>query len=192
MTPPLRLFLAIRLPDTERRAIYAAVAPMRDAARRVGWVAEENLHLTLKFLGVQPESAVADVEGALGPAVRRATAGALEFGGLGAFPNLRAPRVVWLGVTPDARLELLHHDIEIACASLGHELDGRAFRPHVTLGRVRTELAPGEARALARAARGVHYAGRAPTGAVEIVASRLTPQGPRYTVMASMRMAGPQ
>ena len=58
----------------------------------------------------------------------------LALRGLNAFPNLRRPRVVWLGVSADPKLELLHHDVEAACAELGHPLAGRTYRPHVTLG----------------------------------------------------------
>jgi RNA 2',3'-cyclic 3'-phosphodiesterase len=190
MTAPLRLFLAINLPEAERRAMRDAVAPMRAAARGVSWVAEENLHLTLKFLGPQPATEVERLREALAPPVRRARACTLEIGGLGAFPNLRAPRVVWVGVAPEPRLELLHHDVEIACADLGYDLDGRPFRPHITLGRVRDPLPPAEARALADAARGVRYAGRSPARSLEIIASDRAPTGAHYTVMASLPMEG--
>src|ERR687893_71978 len=129
-----RLFLAINLPVSERRAIREATAAVRAAGQHVSWVAEESLHITLKFLGEQPAASVEDLRATLAGVAARCPPLTLRLGGVGAFPSLRAPRVVWLGVEREPQLELLHHDVEIACASLGHELDGRAFRPHVTLG----------------------------------------------------------
>jgi len=190
MTDTLRLFLAIELPAAERRAIHAATAPLRDAARAVAWVREENLHLTLKFLGSQPAGAVERLRDALAPAMAAAAAPTLELGGLGAFPDLRAPRVIWMGVHPDPRLELVHHDVEVVCGALGYEVDGRAFRPHLTLGRVRDRLPAGGARAIAEAARGVHYRGRAAAASLDVMASELTPQGARYRVMARLPLKG--
>ena len=190
MPTPLRLFLAINLPPAERQAIYDAVAPLRAAARGVSWVAADKLHLTLKFIGAQPPEAADALRAAIAPAASRAAAATLELGGLGAFPDLRAPRVIWMRVQPDPRLELLHHDLEIACADAGYELDGRTFRPHITLGRVRERLAPPAARALADAARGVHYRGRARAASVEIMVTEQSAQGSRYRAVASLALAG--
>jgi len=190
MTTPLRVFLAISLPAPVRGAIAAATAPMRGAARDLAWVAEGHLHLTLKFLGEQPASAVDALRDALAPPLARIVPMALEVGGLGAFPNLRAPRVVWMGIAADARLELLHHDIELIGAALGYELEGRPFRPHITLARARTPLAEGPARALRSAAKMVQHRSRAPVNSVEIMASRLGPGGAHYTTLASLALAG--
>lgn len=182
----MRLFLAINLPLDERREIVRATAPMRDAARGVAWVDEERLHITLKFLGERPP---AEVE-ALGTAVRQALAAhrpmALRLGGLGAFPNLRAPRIVWLGVEREPKLELMQHVIEQACAALGYEVEGRAFRPHLTLGRARDRLAASDARALAAAARAVSYTGAVEVRTVDLMSSELLSAGARYTVRAAI------
>jgi RNA 2',3'-cyclic 3'-phosphodiesterase len=186
----VRIFLAINLPPGERRAIRGATAPMREAARGISWVDEDNLHLTMKFFGEQPEEAVPPLRDALAGAVRDADAPELALGGLGAFPNLRAPRVVWLGVGADPRLELLHHDVERACAALGYEVEGRAFRPHVTLGRVRERLSGEAARALAAAAREVRYASTVRARSLDLMASRLGAQGARYTVLAAIPLGG--
>jgi 2'-5' RNA ligase len=186
----VRLFLALNLPPAERQAILAAMAPMRAAARGVSWSTEERLHLTLKFLGEQPEHSVDSVGEALGRVITSHAPVALRLAGFGAFPNLRAPRIVWLGVENDVKLELLHHDVERACAELGFELDGRAFRPHITVGRVRDRLAPGAARDLATAARRVDYSGTVQVATVDLMASELLPAGPRYTVLAAMPLGG--
>jgi 2'-5' RNA ligase len=186
----VRLFLALNLPPSERQAIVAAMAPMRAAARGVAWTTEERLHLTLKFLGEQPEHVVAAIGESLGTAMAAHAPVVLRLSGFGAFPNLRAPRIVWLGVEGDPKLELLHHDVERTCADLGFELDGRAFRPHITVGRVRDRLAPDAARDLAAAARRVAYSGTVEATTVDLMASELLSSGPRYTVLAAIPLGG--
>ena len=114
----------------------------------------------------------------------------LRLSGLGAFPNLRAPRVVWMGVQQDPRLELVHHDVEAACAASGYPLDARTFRPHITLARVREALPLANARALALAARAVVYKGMQQVNALSLVESTLGPGGPRYTKIASIPLGG--
>lgn len=182
----MRLFLAIELPRAEREAIVSATAPMRDAAPRVSWVTEERLHLTIKFLGEQPRGAVAPLADALRAVLVAHAPVVLQLGGLGAFPNLRAPKIVWLGVARDPRLELVQHDVERACSGLGYELDGRAFRPHVTLARARERLSPRQARALADAARGVRYAATVEARTLDVMSSELGSSGARYERLAAI------
>ena len=191
----MRLFIAISLPDAERRAIAAATAPLRDAAPSVGWVDESRLHLTLKFLGEQPAEAVPALTTALQRAAAPHSPIALDLGGLGAFPTQRRPRVIWLGVAPDPKLELLHHDVEEACAALGYEVEGRAFRPHLTLGRVRPgrsgrgEVDAAAATALAKAAREVHSRWTAEVLSVDLMESVIGRGGARYSLVSAAALA---
>lgn len=186
----MRLFLALELGPRERRAIYQAIEPMRTAAPNASWVRETNLHLSIKFFGEQPESAPATLVSALESVGAKHSPVDLRFGGLGAFPNLRAPRVVWMGVQHDPRLELMHHDIEEACAANGFALDARTFRPHITLARVRDEMPIADARSLAVAARGVRYKGMYQAGTISLMQSDLAPGGARYTKVASIPLGG--
>jgi 2'-5' RNA ligase len=188
----VRLFLAINLPVAERRAIRAATASMRAAGegRDVQWMGDAQLHITLKFLGERPDDAVSPLRAALAPVVGSHAVFPVELRGLGAFPNLRAPRVVWLGVTPDPKLELLQHDVERTCAEVGYALDARTFRPHITIGRAR-DLVPAEAaRAIAASARGVRYAASVPVHSVDLMASELRPAGARHSVLAALALGG--
>ena len=169
----MRLFLAINLPDAVRRAAWDATAPLRDAARGARWVAAERLHLTLKFLGEQLEAQVAAVSASLDEVAGRHRAFTVQLGGVGAFPNIRRPRVVWMGVTPDPRLELLHHDVEVACERLGFALDGRAFRPHLTLARAREREDSDAMRGLARVGKGVVFASETRMESVDVMQSVL-------------------
>lgn len=186
----MRLFLALELGLRERKAIRQATAPMRAAAPEASWVWEDNLHLSVKFFGEQPESAPADISRVLASVAAAHQPFDLRISGLGAFPNLRAPRVVWMGVQHDPRLELMHHDVEATCAANGYALDARAFRPHITLARVREELPLANARALAAAARAVVYKGVQQVGALSLLESTLAPGGPKYSLVASIPLGG--
>ena len=181
--PAMRLFIAINLPDTLRESLHAAMEPLRVAAPSARWVDRDRIHLTIKFLGEQPESAVAPVIDALAAVARRYDPIPLEVGGLNAFPNLRAPRVVWAGVHADAKLELLQHDIEHACEALGHEIEGRAYRPHITVGRVDPREI--SAMRLAAAARSVGFRADAIAESVELMVSETVDGRPRYRVVGS-------
>jgi len=187
MTPSaVRLFIAINLPHSERQGIHHATAPLRDAARSVTWVAPECIHLTMKFLGEQPAEAAASVRDVLGGVARRFQPLRLDIGGVGAFPHLRAPRIFWMGITGDPKLELLHHDLEIACGGLGHEVDARPFRPHVTLGRVKRDITGDQVRTLASLAPHVRYRASVEVRSIDIMRSELSSTGPKYTVLAAV------
>ena len=181
----MRLFLAINLPSSVVAAIDHEVGALRAAAPAIRWIPPEKWHLTVRFIGEQPLERV----GAIRDAIDAATAGhadaPLAIRGVGAFPNFRRARVVWIGVAPDPRLEMLHHDIESACVALGMENEGRPFRPHVTLARVPTGVDEGALRALSRAARTVRYSEVIDAATVDLMASELAPDGPRYRLLHS-------
>jgi len=186
----VRLFLAINLPPAVRASIHRATQSMREAAPHATWVSPDHLHLTLKFLGEQPDDVATTLSDALTPVAAACPRLTLRLRGLGAFPNSRAPRVVWLGVEPQPPLELLHHGLESTCARLGYEVDGRAFRPHVTLARVRERLTPAGARSLAVAAREVKLSAAAAVRSLDVMASHLTSKGPEYTVVSALALGG--
>jgi len=181
----MRLFIAINLPVEERRAIHEATAPVRESARAARWVHEELLHVTMKFLGERSESDIAPLRVALEDVAMRHRAFAVEIDGVGAFPNWRSPRIVWMGVPESPALELLFHDVESACGALGYAVEGRPFRPHITIGRLRTIPRPADARSLASAARRVRFAGAVEVRSVDLMASEQTPAGPRYSAIAA-------
>jgi 2'-5' RNA ligase len=183
----VRLFVAINFPDELKAALHAALESLRRAAPEVRWADQDRMHLTIKFLGEQPPSAVDPLLGALREVASRYGPISLELRGLNAFPNLRRPRVVWLGMTADPKLELLQHDVETACAGLGHPIEGRAFRPHVTLGRVKD--ASVDAGRLAAAARGVDFEGYATAEAIDLMVSEHTGGAPVYRVVGSVPLS---
>lgn len=186
----MRIFLAINPPAEVRRGAWEATAPLRKAGGQVGWVAEPKIHLTLKFLGEMAEPAVAPLVDAMSALARTHAPPVVHLRSVGAFPTFRKPRVIWLGVDPEPRLELLHHDVEVACEKLGHELDGRPYRPHLTLGRMRAPLALDEAKALRAAAKRIRFTDDFYARSIDVMQSVPGPGGSTYSVVASAPMRG--
>lgn len=148
----MRLFIALNFPAALRDAVHAAAAPLRLAAPSARWTRPDKVHLTLEFLGEQPGSLVAQLTPVLDRIAERHRAITLVLREFDAFPNLRRPRVVWAGMEASSELTELRQDVGEACAALGLPREERAFRPHVTLGRIGPRTARGEIDALARSA----------------------------------------
>jgi 2'-5' RNA ligase len=182
----MRLFLAINIPQSVRDAIYCDAAPLRTATTGVRWVASTGLHVTLKFLGERDEGIVPEVKSALESVAKRHVPVSVETTGVGAFPNFRRPRVVWLGMTGERALQALARDIDQALSALGIPREARPFQPHLTLGRVKSELSAAEAAALEKAAGSRHGARSFAVQTVDLMRSELGPGGSRYTVMAAV------
>ncbi|HTS88993.1 MAG TPA: RNA 2',3'-cyclic phosphodiesterase [Gemmatimonadales bacterium] len=143
----MRLFAALPVEGAARDELGRNLAQLRRRDWPVRWVREEGLHVTIKFFGE-----VGEPEGIIG-LLREASAGApvqpLAPVGLGVFPNPSRARIVWAGYQGEPSLELLVHRVERGAVALGFPVEGRPFRPHVTLGRVRDgSRLPAEAAAL--------------------------------------------
>ncbi|HEY6105327.1 MAG TPA: RNA 2',3'-cyclic phosphodiesterase [Anaeromyxobacteraceae bacterium] len=138
----LRLFVALDPPEPVRRRIAAMQAELRRAAGRhadgVRWVAPEDAHLTLQFLGAVPEERLEALRGALAATAGEARPLALELKGAGGFPSARRPRVVWAGVGGEVEaLAGLAAGLGRRLAPLGFPPEERPLTPHLTLGRAR-------------------------------------------------------
>lgn len=159
---------------------------LRARPRRVSWTPPGNFHVTLRFLGAVDESRVAEIAEALREAVVRQPPFTLAVGGLGAFPSLARPRVIWAGIQAGAEgVAALARAVEGALVPLGFPAATRPYSAHVTLGRVREARAdPALARALARAA--AEPLGEARVERVVLMRSELSPRGARYTELAGL------
>jgi RNA 2',3'-cyclic 3'-phosphodiesterase len=132
----VRAFLALTLPDEQRRLLAAHVEECARRAPGYRWVPAANLHLTLRFLGSLERSRLERLREAL-ESIRRP---AFELGldGRGSFGSRGTSRVVWLGVGAGrASCAALAEAVEGACAAVGLESEARPFRAHVTLARSR-------------------------------------------------------
>jgi 2'-5' RNA ligase len=187
----LRTFIAIEIPLGIREAVCKAITPLqRGLGSAVRWVPLENMHLTLKFLG---DVSVANVE--LLSQMLRAQADLfhcfdLDLSGLSSFPNLKRPRVIYIGIRAPAALEALQRGIESASRRLGYESEERGFSPHLTIGRVRQTVTATEQQTIRRALEDIRIdsLGTARVDSVHLYKSDLKPTGSVYTRLYSARL----
>jgi len=133
----MRLFAGIPVAQPVHGALGELLEGWRSTDWPVKWVRQDGLHLTLKFLGSVETARVGSIRDALAAAVLGTPALSFTLTEVGAFPTVSRARILFAGLESEAPLELLVHRIERACAELGFPVEGRPFRPHVTLGRVR-------------------------------------------------------
>ncbi|MFN8581588.1 MAG: RNA 2',3'-cyclic phosphodiesterase [Gemmatimonadaceae bacterium] len=187
----MRLFVALNLTDELRAAVAADIGPVRERARSLRWVRVDQIHVTLKFLG-ELQSPAAQEVGRVLDTVASATPDAdLVVRGRGAFPNFRRPRVVWIGVQSPTLVHLAAR-LGLALVPLGIAAETRAFRPHLTVGRVSAELAPDELAGLREWSDTEPAAelGRQRIATIDLMRSELGPGGSRYSVLHRAALAG--
>jgi 2'-5' RNA ligase len=168
--------------------VWEATAPLRESSPDVSWIPEPKIHLTLKFIGEMADEVIPPLASAMTELARTHAAPAVHLGSVGAFPSFRRPRVIWMGIEPEPRLELLHHDVELACDRLGHELDGRPYRPHLTLARVRRPLEEEAVRTLRMTAKRIRFTDEFFARTIDVMESVPGPGGSTYGVVASAPM----
>ena len=173
----LRLFVAARVPRSRLEELHDRLEGLRARLPGARWVAPENQHVTLRFLGATRPDQLDAVRAVVRCAAARTAAAQLSLGGLGAFPRTSSARVLWAGVDDSGgALTEVAGRLRDELAPLGFEPERRAFAPHLTLARFKTparltdlpELAPGE-----------------PFGLEEVALyrSHLSPRGARYELV---------
>lgn len=191
MAEKVRTFVAVEVPAEVRDRMRKLVDELRVTDAKVKWSDTKDLHWTLKFLGDVDLREVPDVCEAVTQAVADLTSFDIVARGAGAFPDLRRPRTVWIGTGEgsDEMVEL-HDRIERALAKLGYRAEGRRFRPHVTLGRVRNS--PHGLRELADLIQknADYEAGISTVFEVVVFSSELGPKGPTYEPLGHAELKG--
>ena len=191
----IRSFVAIELPDEAKKGLTSLRRELeRDEHRFVKWVDPGGVHLTLKFLGNIPSRRVTEITEAMRKAAQGLSPFLLEISGLGAFPSLKQPRVVWVGVGGQLdKLSTLRQNIDSALATLGFTREERPFVPHLTLARVREGASASERTRFGELVGSVAFEGKyhVEVEAVRLMRSQLTPAGAIYTCLATVGL-GPQ
>lgn len=186
----MRLFIAINFPPDLQERLWEAAEPLRSAGYPVRWVAADGLHLTLKFLGDAQPGREPEIVAAIQAAVQGAKQFTMPVGGFGAFPSPGRPRVVWAGCEPVPSLELLQHRVEQEMERLGFPLEGRAFHPHVTLGRAQRDAWSSAFQDLEDRLGALEFAGEVTVESVDLMESQLARDGARYTRRHAAALAG--
>lgn len=187
--PRVRTFIAIDPGKAIRDRIIALQETLGRAGSEVKWVEPENLHVTLLFLGEVEMTTVPKVCGAVADATSQHAAFPMTVETAGCFPNLRRPRILWVGVGDGIQeVTALHDTLEGPLLELGcYRREERQYTPHITLGRVKSDR-PTDKLATALARQADWKGGETTVREVLVMASELTPQGPIYTVLSRVKL----
>lgn len=191
----VRAFIAVEIPP----ALQKQLAEVQDRLRRelrevpIRWVRPESIHLTLKFLGMVSVSHVDEIIAALrGLAIERGPF-TFEVEGIGCFPDLRHPRVIWVGISdPTRALSNFQRLVEASMQKLGYPPEDRPYQPHLTLGRVSRDATPAHQRQIAEVIERttVGRLGEVRAEEITLMRSDLYPQGAVYTPIARIPLRG--
>ena len=134
----MRSFIAIEIPDDIKKELIEAQSRLKSSGVEASWPRPEGIHLTLKFLGEVPETGILKIMEGLRQSVAGTAPFRLNVEGIGACPGPKNARVAWIGLSGDTEtLKRLQAAIENAMGRLGMEHEERAFKPHLTLGRIK-------------------------------------------------------
>ena len=151
MPPTIRTFIALELPPSVISLLEKVQEDLKSMRLRAKWVRPENIHLTLKFLGNINPGDIDKIGGAMMDAVDDFAAINLVAGGVGVFPGIKRPRVIWVGLGGQIQLLFaMQRVLEDNLAGLGFKKEKRPFKGHLTLGRFRQTANPNTIRQIMR------------------------------------------
>jgi 2'-5' RNA ligase len=151
MPPTIRTFIALKLPPSVISLLEKVQEDLKSMRLRAKWVRPENIHLTLKFLGNINPGDIDKIGGAMMDAVDDFAAINLVAGGVGVFPGIKRPRVIWVGLGGQIQLLFaMQRVLEDNLAGLGFKKEKRPFKGHLTLGRFRQTANPNTIRQIMR------------------------------------------
>jgi 2'-5' RNA ligase len=181
----LRLFIAIETPAQVRSDMSKVRDQLRESGADVRWEPEEKFHATLKFLGGTEGDLVPEIIAGLRSVAGTKSPLSIMYRSVGCFPNLRNPRVVWIGIEDNSRtLMPLQQSIESAMSGLGFKPEDRPYHAHVTLGRVRSTK---KIRNLLTIMESITFESQPVTiREIAVVRSDLRPTGSVYTTLHSI------
>ncbi|MBI4559165.1 MAG: RNA 2',3'-cyclic phosphodiesterase [Candidatus Hydrogenedentes bacterium] len=174
----MRTFIAIELPETVKVALCELSERLRHVPVRASWAKPEAMHLTLRFLGDLESGKLAPLFENLAAEYSGTRPFELKVRSTGAFPNLRHPSVLWVGVEPpDGPLATVQNVAEQAARAIGLSAEKNRFHPHVTIARIKDEA--GSNRLVSLLLKEKEFEGGAfPVNGVSLFSSQLTPHGP--------------
>jgi len=192
MQRTVRTFIAVEISSEVRGKTQKLISSLAASSANVKWVEPQSLHVTLKFLGNVEMLEVPEVCQAVAEAVADLPPFDVQFCGAGAFPSLERPRTVWVGMTRGTdEMVALHDVLERRLAGLGFRSDGRRFRPHLTIGRVRNSSTEEiEALAALLADQQDFIGGSGDVSEVVVFSSEQGREGPVYEPLSHAELGG--
>jgi 2'-5' RNA ligase len=179
----LRFFIAIELSEKVKSALTELQRELKQCKADIRWVKPDNIHLTLKFLGDTDEKITGNIVEEIKAACIGYKEFALEIKGVGVFPDMRAPKVLWVGISDNDFLTGLQKSIEDGLAKLGFSPEKRRFRPHLTLGRFKSSLGKEGLYDKIEVDKNISL-GSIEVKSIFLIKSELTPSGAEYTKIA--------
>lgn len=181
----VRLFFAIHINPDIKKEIQALMQTLQKFPLQAKWVSENQLHVTLFFLGDVEKSKIQPLVAATQRVLQDFPPFHIFFQEIGFFPARENPRVLWLGIQGQvAQLKRLHTTMGFALKEMNIKVEERAFFPHLTLARIKNLESPWEFREAVKKLRQKISLSQK-VASVELVQSLLRPQGPFYTIVAS-------
>jgi 2'-5' RNA ligase len=188
----IRSFIAIELPEEVKSGLRRLQAELKLPQHSfVKCVVPDGIHLTLKFLGNISPQKVAEITGVMEQASRGVSPFQLQITELGAFPNMRQPRVLWVGIKGELdKLKAWQKRIDDGLVPLGFAKESRPFTPHLTLARVRDNCSPEDRRGLGelvmKTPLEVDYV--LAVNSLNLMRSQLLPGGAVYSRLAEVKL----
>jgi len=187
-----RAFIPIELPEEMQTRVEQVIAHLKDNLPdiQVRWVPPKNIHLTLKFLGDVSDANYEILTKILAAEAATHKSFVFSIGGLGAYPNNRRPRVIWVGVEAPNEMLMLQRGIDAETARLGYASEKRKFTPHLTLGRVSRNAGARDIRTISQVLEKseVGFLGVARVEEICLYRSELKPGGAVYTRLFNARL----
>jgi len=181
----LRCFIAIEIPDSIKSEVGGVIDAMKKCGGDIKWVTASKIHITLKFLGNTPETALPEIQDSLRSAVSPYMSFYIKICGTGVFPNRKYPRVIWAGIEDSQTMKNLKKDIENAMTAYGYQKEDRDFTPHLTLGRVRSQKGVIATLLELDTFKSKDF-GETEVDIVKLMKSELKPQGPEYSCISGI------
>lgn len=179
----MRVFIAAEIDEKIKNNLFGIQECLRNASLPVKWVRPDNIHITLKFLGEIRETALVDVCLAVDEVLKDRQSFDIRICGMGVFPDLRRPRVVWVGIEDlDKCLAGLAYSIDNALCRIGFKSEKRKFVPHLTIGRVRSYHCADVLEKEIQNTGGIDL-GKQLIDKITIMQSILGPKGPAYSCL---------
>ena len=181
----MRLFIGVSIPGFALKEIIKIQEMLRPGlGSSIRWTNPTSLHLTLKFIGETTEHKRADIVKVIQDASKGFSGFSIDCIGLGVFPNRRLPKVIWLGFELKQELLKLQNEIDNNLVIVGFGKEKQGFSPHLTIGRVNSQLASGESMFLNE--KMDEFSGKVittfPITEINLIKSDLKQSGPLYTI----------
>jgi len=186
----IRSFLAIELPKAILKKIEEIEAELRSTHADVRWVSLEKIHLTLKFFGNIEESKIDSISKSIEEPAQKTAPFSLKVRGVGAFPDLKNPRVIWMGLVDGKEvLVSFQEQIDHQLKEIGFQSENRPFHPHLTLGRMKSSRGKKELVERMEEHKEEEF-GDLQVERVILFKSDLRPTGPIYTALRELKLGG--